>query len=126
MTHHKFGIVINCIDGRVQEAVPQWLKERFNLDYIDVITEPGVDGLLASEETDVIEQLKAKVQRSIKAHSSNVLAIVGHHDCLANKASKERHLEQIKQAMEIVWKWNLAVTIVGLWVNEDWQVEPVE
>jgi hypothetical protein len=54
------------------------------------------------------------------------LAIVGHHDCLANKASKERHLEQIKQAMEIVWKWNLAVTIVGLWVNEDWQVEPVE
>jgi len=126
MTHHKFGIVINCIDGRVQEAVPQWLKERFNLDYIDVITEPGVDGVLASEDTDVIEQLKAKVQRSVKAHSSNVLAIVGHHDCTANKASKERHLEQIKQAMEIVWKWNLAVTIVGLWVNEDWQVEPVE
>jgi hypothetical protein len=94
----RFGTVINCIDGRVQEPVARWLRERYYLDYADAITEPGADGVLALGRTEEVERLREKVRLTIKRHSSSVIAVVGHHDCLANPGPREMHLEQIRQA----------------------------
>ena len=37
----SFCTAINCMDGRVQLPVIRFLQERFKVDYVDVISEPG-------------------------------------------------------------------------------------
>ncbi|WP_369522760.1 carbonic anhydrase [Guptibacillus hwajinpoensis] len=31
----RFGTALNCIDGRTQIPVTQWLKAHYHLDYVD-------------------------------------------------------------------------------------------
>ena len=45
MMHFKFGTAINCIDGRTQEPVIDFMKQKYNIDGVDMVTFPGVDGL---------------------------------------------------------------------------------
>lgn len=42
-----FGTALNCIDGRTQIPIINWMKENFGLDYVDLITEPGMDKVLS-------------------------------------------------------------------------------
>lgn len=115
----RFGTALNCIDGRVQIPVINWIKENFNLDYIDLITEPGMDKVLAQGNFCNISRLRDKVNISINAHKSKVIVIVGHYDCAANQVGIKEHYKQIEEATEIVRNWNLPVkTVVGLWVDE--------
>jgi len=124
-TASRFGTVINCIDGRVQEPVTQWLRERYYLDYVDAITEPGVDKVLALGPTEEVERLREKVRISLARHGSSVIAVVGHHECAASPGSKDSHLAQIRQALHVVRLWGFAATVEGLWVNEAREVETV-
>jgi hypothetical protein len=126
MKGRTFGTAINCMDGRVQLPVTAWMKETFKLDYVDKITEPGADKLVALGETHQVEPIKAKVQISCRAHGSTVVALAGHDDCAGNPCSKEEHLSQIRRGAQVIRSWGLPVTIVGLWVNDRWQVEPVD
>jgi Putative carbonic anhydrase len=43
MGEGKFGTAINCMDGRVQEPVINWMKVRYGLDYVDMIN-PDLSG----------------------------------------------------------------------------------
>jgi hypothetical protein len=125
MRDPRFGAAINCIDGRVQEPVARWLRERYHLDHVDVITEPGVDGALLTQP-DLAEQIRSKVILSIQRHAASVVAIAGHHDCLANQISADEHREQIRRCAKMLrLSWNLPATVAGLWVNERWEVEEV-
>ncbi len=120
-----FGTVITCMDGRVQEPVAKWLKERLGLNFVDTITEPGVDRLMAEGSREQRDGVRAKVLISTNAHGSRVVAVVGHADCAGNPVAKEKHLEQVRQAVATVHSWGLQVRILGLWVNEQWTVEQV-
>ena len=40
---------LNCMDGRVQLPVINWIRENYKIDNVDVITEAGMDGVLANE-----------------------------------------------------------------------------
>ena len=44
------AVCLNCIDGRVQVPVIDWIKDKFKVDHVDMITEPGMDGLLADKD----------------------------------------------------------------------------
>lgn len=121
----RFGTAINCIDGRAQEPVIRWLKENYYLDYIDLITEPGPDKALLYGAPETIERIKNLVCFSIQAHSSNIVALAAHYDCLANPATKEIHLAEIRQALQVIRFWNISASLVGLWVDENGQVEQV-
>lgn len=126
MPAHRFATAVNCIDGRVQEPVALWLRKRFGVDYVDAVTEPGPDGVLAFGRTSVIESIKRRVTISITAHGSVAVAVVGHHDCAADPVLKETHWDQISHSVDIIRSWLLpAVAVVGLWVNEQWSVEVV-
>ncbi len=52
----RFGTALNCIDGRTQIPIINWLKENFDVDYVDLITEPGMDKVLAQDQLAIIEQ----------------------------------------------------------------------
>lgn len=126
MPKDKFGTAINCIDGRVQLPVIKWLKENYHLDYIDMITEPGPEKVLSHGEE--IESLKSKVLISVKAHGSDIIAIVGHYDCAGNPVSKEEQFNQIQRAVQVIHSWNLEAIqkVIGLWVNDSWKIEVVD
>jgi len=126
MADGKFGTAINCIDGRTQNPVSQWIKENYSVDYVDTVTEPGSDKVLLEVDFDKIEHIKSKLLISIKAHNSSLIVIAGHHDCAANPVSKEEHLAQIKKSINIIKSWNFPVKVIGVWVNDQWKVEQIQ
>ena len=50
MMDFKFGTAINCIDGRTQEPVIDFMKQKYNIDGVDMVTFPGVDGVISNGE----------------------------------------------------------------------------
>jgi hypothetical protein len=58
VSSYRVGTAINCIDGRVQEPVAAWLKERYHLDYVDMITEPGADKVLATGSPEALTAIR--------------------------------------------------------------------
>ncbi len=38
----KFVTAINCMDGRVQIPVIEYLKNNYGINYVDMITAPGL------------------------------------------------------------------------------------
>jgi len=121
----RFGTAINCIDGRVQEPVRLWAAENFQLDYVDVVTEPGPDKALAHGPVATIESIRSRVKISIEAHRSNLIIIAGHHDCAANPVCKEAHLDDIKTSLQVIRLWNFSTSVVGLWVDEQGRIEVI-
>ena len=114
----NFGTALNCIDGRTQIPVTKWMKENFCVDYVDLITEPGMDQVLSQGQQEEIERLKENVIISITAHNSNVVAVVGHYDCAANPVSDRKHYYDIVASIYVVKSWGLPVSVVGLWVDK--------
>jgi len=125
MTKAYFATAINCIDGRVQTPVLDWMKKFCGVDYVDLITEPGPDQVLSEGPTEKVQAIREKVMISVMAHSSEVIAVAGHDDCAANPGPKEQHLHQIQKSVEVVSGWWMPARVLGLWVNEQWQVEIV-
>ena len=71
MNEIKFATAINCIDGRVQIPVIEWLKKEYGVNYVDMITEPGPDKVLSENKSDfTLQEIKRKVEISISKHAS--------------------------------------------------------
>jgi len=123
----KFATAINCIDGRVQASVAEFVRKSYNVDYVDMITTPGPDKVLSEfVDTNEIESIKAKVLISCNKHASKLIVIAGHDDCAANPCAEEAHLQQVRKAMENIKKWNLNVEIYGIWVNKDMKASLIQ
>jgi len=120
-----FGTALNCIDGRTQIPVMNWMKENFRLNYVDLITEPGMDRVLSQGDWFENQRLKEKVLISVTSHNSNVVAVIGHYDCAANPVGYRQHIRDIEKSTYVVKSWGLPVRVVGLWVDEHWNVHVV-
>lgn len=118
----KFATALNCIDGRTQVPVINWLKDNFFVNYVDLITTPGMDKVLSQGHWAEVNRLRENVIVSITAHNSQVVAVVGHYDCAANPVSDCEHFQDIIAATNIVKSWCFPVTVVGLWVDKNAQV----
>ena len=112
MAKGKFATSVSCMDGRIQIPLINWIKENFSVDYVDTITEPGIDKLVA-DNTD-LESIKIKVG-----------IVSGHYDCAGNPVSNEEHITQIKKGIEVISSWNLGVKVVGVWVDDTWKINTV-
>ncbi len=122
----KFCTAINCMDGRVQLPVINYLRQRFNVDYVDSITEPGPNLILSKQDNEaLVQSILARVRISIKEHSSIAIAIVGHYDCAGNPALKEQQIQHLHKAVEFLRKQYEKIQIVSLWVDETWQVNEI-
>ena len=125
MIGKKFATAINCIDGRVQFPVLEWLLNDTHADYIDMITEPGPDHALINGTPEVVEGIRRKLLISVENHQSGFIAIAGHYDCAANTVTQDEHYQQIQQCVELVSSWFASIPVVGLYVNEAWKIEVV-
>lgn len=123
----KFCTAINCMDGRVQLPVIEYLQKKFKADYVDTITEAGPNLILSEGSrhratANILERLKI----SIEKHESVGVAIVGHHDCAGNPAPYDEQVEQIKMAIRVLEYQFGDIEIIGLWVDENWAVSEIE
>lgn len=120
-----FATAINCIDGRAQRPVSDWLKMYAHADYIDVVTMPGPDKVLSSSTSLKSELIRENVGVSVNAHHSAVVAVAGHYECAAFPVPRDEHIAALRQAVKAVASWGYPVRVVGLYVNEHWLVEQV-
>jgi carbonic anhydrase len=120
MAEGKFATSVSCMDGRIQTPLAKWIKENHSIDFVDVITEPGIDRMVA-ENLD-LESIKNKVGISINAHKSDLIVVSGHYDCAGNPVSDEEHISQIRKGVEVISSWGLNVKVVGIWVDDSWNV----
>ena len=123
MAKGKFGTSVSCMDGRIQIPLTNWIKENFSVDYVDTITEPGIDKQVADNTN--LESIKNKVGISINKHESELIVVSGHYDCAGNPVSNEEHITQIKKGIEVISSWNLGVKVVGVWVDDTWKINTV-
>lgn len=125
MTRGRFGTAINCMDGRVHLPTIDWMTKELGVDYVDIITEPGPDKLLAEGSAEQVASIRTRLELSVEKHGSKHVVIMGHHDCAGNPVPRDTHIVQINEAMRVIESWNLPVTIYGAWINRGWQVEVV-
>ncbi len=124
MAESRFVTAINCMDGRVQVPVIAWLKADTGADYVDNITEPGPVKILAEGRNRLLlGSIRRRVKISVERHGSRLVAIIAHYDCAGNPVDEEAQRLQLECAIRRVESWGLGVRVVGLWVNERWQVE---
>ena len=56
MSANQFVTAINCMDGRVQIPVIEYMKTTYDVEYIDMITEPGtIKTLSKNRDTTIVE-----------------------------------------------------------------------
>ena len=125
MAQGTFGTAINCIDGRAQEPVTAWVRVHGQVDYVDTVTVPGADNALTQMTPDRLAQMREMVEVSVNAHGSRIIAIAGHFGCAAFAADREQHEAAIRSAVDVARGWGLPAQVVGLWVNDQWQIEQI-
>lgn len=120
-----FAVVLNCIDGRTQQPLLEWVRAQYDVDYADVVTEPGMDALLAVGQPAAREAVLDKVCVSRLAHLSCYLVVAGHHDCAANPVPRPVHEEHIRTAVHRMRDALPRFDVVGVYVDESWTPRPV-
>ena len=121
-----FCTVINCMDGRVQLPVNEYLRKELSVDYVDTITEAGPVRILADDnESSLARSILNRVDISVNKHKSKVVTIVAHHDCAGNPFDKDEQLEQLKAAVRWLTEKYPETKILGLWIGSDWVVEKI-
>jgi len=114
---------LNCMDGRVQLPVIHWIKKNYRVDFVDVITEAGMDNVLSNQQ-DISEVLRS-ITISVDVNQSTRLFVVGHYDCRGNPVEENTHHQQIRNAVNRLKGHWPGHEIVGLWVNKTWAVEVI-
>ena len=110
-----FFTSVGCMDGRVQDPVAEYGREKFNVIYADTITEAGLVGLLSNNPSnELLESIKKKVLISVEKHHSKGIVVHGHQKCAGNPVEDELHKEQTIKAAKVVRDF----------VTEDIEVKP--
>lgn len=135
---HGYGTGIGCMDGNVQGALRKWTKRNRGVKWVDLITQPGINKVLAENtNTPIIENISDLLRLSIFKHRSRTVVIAAHHSCLGNPVDKETQLLDLEKAEKrirgMIDSFPLYeiginfkdITIDCLWINEQWMPENV-
>ena len=121
-----FCTAVTCMDGRIQEPVLRFLKERFGVEYVDLITEPGPNRILEEGvDSRTIESIRARLAISLERHGSVGIAVVGHHDCAGNPVGRDGQARHTAAAAAYLRTLAGSVPVIELWVDEDWRVHDI-
>ncbi len=120
----KFATCLNCIDGRVQLPVVKWIMENYKIDFVDMITEPGMDGFL-SHPLSHLDDIFRKIQITMDVHDSQDIFIVAHDDCAGNPVDKETHQKQVTVSVNLIKEHFPSCKVIGIWVDLDANIEKI-
>jgi len=122
----NFCTSIHCMDGRIQKPLQKFLKEKYNTEYVDTITEPGPCKILAENDNKtLINSILERIKISVTKHGSKLIAISGHYDCAGNPKDEQTQKDQIKKSINYLESIYPDVKIIGLWIDDKWTVNNV-
>ena len=129
-----FFTIVGCMDGRVQDVVAAFGREKFGAKFPDTITEAGIVGLLGKDSPDqsLLDAIKFKViDVSLGMHHSKGIVVNGHAECAGNPVEDNRHKDDIRNTVSLLKKMaNNSVPVYGVFVKRSsegasWEVEEV-
>ena len=121
-----FCTAVNCMDGRVQRPVIDYLSELFCVEHVDVVTEAGPVAVLASDpESDRSKSIYQRIDVSVSVHGSKGIGIIAHHDCAGNPKRKGGQMEDIQESVSVLQSRYPDLPVFALWVDENWSVAEV-
>jgi len=115
----KFTTCLNCIDGRAQLPAINWIIDNYAVKYVDMITEPGMDGLLAEKPLNELSEILKKIDTSIRVQETEEIFVVAHHDCIANPVDQRTHREHVMKSVERLKELKPAMKIIGIWIDSN-------
>lgn len=119
----NFCTSIHCMDGRIQEPIIQYLKELYGILYVDTITEPGPNKILAEQTSEAaLQSIHERVRISVEKHGSHLIAVSGHHDCAGNPNDETVQQLHIEKSVEYLKSRYPEVKIIGLWIDSRWEI----
>ena len=121
----SFYTAINCMDGRVQEPVINYIKEKYNVLFVDMITDAAPVKILSNKKTDNLKSIISCIDISLKKHKSKGIAIVAHYDCSGNPISDEEQKKLLQKAVIFLENKYINVSVCGLWVDKNRKVENI-
>jgi hypothetical protein len=123
----SFGTVINCIDGRVQIPVLEYLRTHFSQEYFDACDDAGpLKTLTDRKDRCRLNSLKEQIRVSLEVHGSRLIAVVGHHDSAGNPLPGEEQEVQICRALKYLRAaFGKDIMYLGLYVDDQWMVREV-
>lgn len=133
-TGETFFTSVGCMDGRVQEPVAFYGKEKFGVEFPDTITEAGLVGLLSQENVSqsLLDSIKNKINISLKKHHSKGIIVHGHQDCAGNPVDDKVHKENVIRSIELIKSLvDSSIPIIGVFVKRSendlstWGIEKV-
>jgi hypothetical protein len=106
------------------QALQDLSGEFIGVAFVDMITDPGPDGILTQmTDYEAIKAIKKRVNISVQQHGSRHIAVIGHYNCAGNPVDAKTHHSHILSAVQSVRIWYPDAAVFGLWVNERWEVE---
>lgn len=120
----RFCTAVNCMDGRVQLPVINYLKTYFNAKYVDCITEPGpVHMFNRISDLMALNSIFRRVDISVNQHGSQGLAVCAHADCAGNPIDDDKQREQLNKTVIFLKEYYPHIEVIGLWIDEHWHVQ---
>lgn len=121
-----FSTVINCMDGRTQLSANSFMKNKFNCQYVDTITEAGPVKILSEQlDNNKLISILERVKISVEHHGSEAISIVAHYDCAGNPVEYEKQLQQLKKSVDYIKSQFPDCKVIGLWIGENWEAEEI-
>lgn len=107
-------------------SIIQYLQNRCQTSYVDVITALGPNLILA-EQTDkeAVQSILKRVDISVHKHKSKIIAVAGHFDCAGNPSSYEEQLVHLEKSFTFMTSRYPDTRVIVLWVDDDWKVQEV-
>ena len=121
----SFYTAINCMDGRIQEPITNYIKKKYNVLFVDMITGAGPVKILSNKKTENLESIISCIDISLKKHKSKGIAIVAHYDCAGNPITDEEQKKLLQKSVIFLKNKYINVSVCGLWVDKDRKVENV-
>lgn len=116
----SFFTTIGCMDGRVQEPVASFGRQKFGGQFADTITEAGLVGILSQENIDdgLLRSLKSKIKISMEKHRSKGIVVHGHAECAGNPVEDEKHKDDIRRSVEVIKTLaGSSIPVIGVFVK---------
>ena len=131
-----FATSINCMDGRTQEPIINYMKQVYKVDYVDMINEPGpVKALAGKDNLDFLKKIAdielqvsriktAYMDKFENAMNAVTFAEVGEHETAGNLVDIAI-LESIQKRMNISVNLH-GSKVVAVVAHHDCAGNPVE
>ena len=118
----SFCTAINCMDGRVQLPVIDFLQTRFKSEFVDCVTEPGPVRIFdKTTDLTVLNSIITRIDISVKRHGSCGIAICAHPDCAGNPEDDDVQKAQLKRSVIFLKEAYPTADVIGLWIENNQQ-----